>query len=939
MSDPLLDSLRAAFPADRLKTRAIDLYSYGGDASFYFLLPRAVVLPVSVEEIRALFQIAARCGTHITFRAAGTSLSGQATTDGVLADLSRHWGGVRVEREGELVRVYPGAIGGAVNQQLRKWGRKIGPDPASINAAMMGGIISNNSSGMCCGVAHNAYHTLQFIKFVLPDGNVYDTENLEDYARFAVESREIFDGIASLKAKIRSNTELEQRIRRKYLTKNTIGYGLNAFLDYDHPLDIFAHLLVGAEGTLAFICEAVLKTLPDLPAKKTGLLFFENPVSACNAIFLLTQTGAAALEFMDRASLRSIENLEEAPADLKNAPSKGCVLLCEYQAEDVAALKQMFEAAEETIGALPLLYPAEFTEDPAIQAAYWKLRKGLYPSIAAARAKGASVLLEDVTFPIERLGAAVEDLQELLQRYGYGQEAVIFGHAKDGNLHFVVAQSMNTPEEIKVFKNFNEDLARLVVGKYDGCLKGEHGTGRQFAPFIETEWGEEAYGVMKALKKLVDPSGILNAGVLINEDKYSYLQNLKGLAVVEEEVDKCVECGYCERRCPSRDYTMTPRRRISARRAMERLKAAGQMETYREILKDYEFDGMDTCAVDGMCAIDCPVHINTGDLIKRLRRESHSETGNKRAVLVAKHFKIAEQSARLALKVGFAINGFLGPRAMSRLTGGMKALAPGFPQWQTFMTAPPPPAVSEPADAEYVYFPSCVDRMMGADAEKNTNGVMEVFLRVAKKAGVIVALPSDAVGVCCGQLFSSKGYAEAFQYTANETVQKLWRWSLEGALPIVTDVTSCTFTLQHCRSALTEENQACFDQLRIMDVIEFAAAVLLPRLKIVHKKKKIVFHPVCSAYKMNLTPALEQIGKVCADRADIPVEAGCCGMAGDRGFYYPELIRAATRKEAAEVGEEAYDGYYSSAKTCEQALTSATGKNYRSVLQLLDEVS
>ena len=934
----LYQSLESLLPADRLKTRAIDLYARAGDASFYYLIPKAVVLPVSVEEIQSLFKIAKAHGTHLTFRAAGTSISGQSVTDGILVDLSRHWGGCRVEQNGELVRVYPGIIGAAVNQQLKKWGRKIGPDPASINAAMMGGILSNNSSGMCCGVVDNSYHTLVSVRFALPDGSVFDTGIPGDYERFEKESSEIFNGIVEMRDRILLNAALTARIRSKYLTKNTVGYSLNAFVDYEHPLDILGHLLIGGEGTLAFIVEAVMRTLPDLPAKKTGLLFFDNPMSACNAILPLKESGAAALEFMDRASLRTIENIKGVPDFLKSLPVKGCAILCEYQALSSELLEGLFERALAAIENLPLIAPAGFTDDPTTQALYWKIRKGMYPSVAAVRAKGTAVLQEDVAFPVSRLGEAIEDMQDLLAKFGYDKEGIIFGHAKDGNLHFVLPQAINTAAEIDVFRQFNEDLVALVVGKYDGSLKAEHGTGRQIAPFIEAEWGGEAYEIMKELKTLIDPFRILNQGVIINADKECHLKNLKQLPVIEEEVDKCVECGYCERRCPSREYTMTPRQRIGVRRALVTLKAQGKTELYNEILGDYQHDGMDTCAVDGMCATDCPVNINTGELIKRLRRENHSDRENNMALRVAKGFKAVEGATRFSLQAGFAMNSLFGSKTMPNITAGLRIFAGGFPQWQPYLTRPPELRTQEPVGAEVVYFASCISRMMGSDSKGGD--IMEVFLRVARKSKVKVLLPHDIKGSCCGQIFSSKGYAEAYRFTANETIESLWGWTNEGKLPVVMDVTSCTNTLQHSRSELTVDNQARFDKLIFMDSIDFALDVLLPRLAITKKKDKIVFHPVCSLYKMEgLLDKLKALGKACANRADIPIDAGCCGMAGDRGFYFPELIAAATKAEATEVKEQAYDGYYSSAKTCEASLSAATGKNYRSVLWLLDEVS
>jgi D-lactate dehydrogenase len=854
-----------------------------------------------------------------------------------MVDLSRSWAKTEVIQNGELVISQPGITGRDVNHILKKYGKKIGPDPASINAAMIGGILSNNSSGMCCGVTDNSYHTLQHIHFVLPDGKDYDTAVAEDYERFERASADIFNGIAALRKKILDNETLTASIRRKYKMKNTVGYGINAFIDFEHPLDILAHLLIGAEGTLAFIAAATLKTIADKPYKRTGLLFFETPEAACNAIVPLKNTAVEALEFMDRAALRSVENLHDTPAFIKTLPANAACILCEYQANTEAELTSKFNAANDTIHALPVIHQTEFTTDAATQALYWKIRKGMYPSVAAVRAKGTSVMLEDVAVSVDRLGEAILDLQQLFLKHGY-TDAIVFGHAKEGNLHFLVSQPVATAEEIKQFEIFNDELASLIINRYQGSLKAEHGTGRQIAPYVKDEWGDEGYEIMQSLKKLIDPGNILNPGVIINEDKKCHVKNIKSLPVVEDEVDKCVECGYCEHKCPSREYTLTPRQRIVLRRSLSRLQSSGDTRQYNEILKDYQHYGLDTCAVDGMCATECPVNINTGDLVKRLRRENHSARSNKIALAIAKNFKTVEAVVKFALRSGNIFNKIFGKTAMYKLTMGIRKMVPAFPIWAKQLTGPVSLPKTQTGNAEIIYFPCCMNRMMGADMEKDKT-IADTVVSLAAKANIAITIPKEIKGACCGQAFSSKGFSEAYKFSANKTVEALWQWTNEGKIPVVLDITSCTYSLKTSRPYLSATNQLLFDQMLIMDSIEFSADVLLAKLTIEKKKEQIIMHPVCSVHKMNLQKKLDKIGAETADKTVVPFNAGCCGMAGDRGFYYPELLRSATKKEAKEVGANQSSDCYSSGKPCEMSMSETTGKNYRSVFYLLDEVS
>ena len=641
--------LRDRIEPERILIRPIELVAFASDASFYRLMPRAVVQPTTVEEIKHLFRFSHEYGIPLVFRAGGTSLSGQSITDGILVDIGRYWRHVRVEENGKTIRVQPGLIGQQANNALRLYGRKIGPDPASIASCRMGGILANNSSGMCCGVAQNAYHTLRSLTFVLPSGTQIDTADANADNIFRMLEPELAETLLRLKAEIAADPSLFARVRSKYKTKNTTGYSLNAFIDFERPVDIFSHLLVGSEGTLAFIAEAVLETVPDYPLKSTALLLFADLYAACSAIGALTSAGAAALELMDRASLRSVEDQPGVAALLHGLPESAAGLLVEFQAPNETQRQDYEARAQAAVAQMALLHPAEFTADPDKQAKLWKIRKGMFPSVGAVRASGTTALIEDIALPVERLADAAMDLRALFDKHGY-DNAIIFGHAKDGNLHFVLTQGFNTEREVSRYRAFMDDVVALVVSKYDGALKAEHGTGRNMAPFVETEWGPEAYRIMRELKSVTDPRNLLNPGVIMNPDPLAHVSDLKNMPVVEPEVDKCIECGFCEHSCPSRDLTLTPRQRIVVRREMQRVKDSGTAQEYAALDRDFPYMALDTCAVDGLCATDCPVSIDTGKLTKRFRALRHSRLASKLAATAARHF--VSGGSRGALRPG-----------------------------------------------------------------------------------------------------------------------------------------------------------------------------------------------------------------------------------------------------------------------------------------------
>ncbi|MFC0512969.1 FAD-binding and (Fe-S)-binding domain-containing protein [Mucilaginibacter angelicae] len=942
-NNDFLTSLIELLSKDRVKSRLIDRIAYASDAGFYYLLPEVVVQPVDETEILKLFMFSHERGIPMVFRAGGTSLSGQSVTDGILVDLS-HWTGHHVENAGSSIRVQPAITGAMANAHLQKFRRKIGPDPSSISAAMMGGIISNNASGMCCGVKHNSYHTTRHIRFVLSSGRAFSTENPEDYDRFEIECPNLAHELFQIREQINTDHTLHDLIRNKYQTKNTVGYSLNAFIDYNHPLDIFAHLLVGGEGTLAFISEAVLETVPDKLYKSTALLYFGDIYAACQLIVPLTLAGAEMVELMDRASLRSVENMEGIDPYIRTLPENAAALLVEFQDDD---LERLNDSVTRFLASSTIQY---FLKEPVFSTDYkqreflWKVRKGLFPAVGAVRAQGTTVILEDIVFPVALLGNAILDLQDLFKKYQY-ENGIIFGHAKDGNIHFVISQSFEGEAEIQRYDRFLREVVILVVDKYNGSLKAEHGTGRNMAPFVQTEWGKDAYEIMKRIKVAADPFNLLNPGVIINEDESAHTRNLKLLPVVEEEVDKCIECGFCEHKCPSKALTLTPRQRIVVRRAMAQLKNANRKSEYQTLVKDFKYDGMETCAVDGLCSGACPVDINTGELVKRLRRESHSSTANFIAVVLAKNFRAVEWSARLALKLGHYFNKAGGRKTMLKMTTGIRRIFSEFPLW-TDQIMPPPdldvlknPVVKYSSDLKtVVYFPTCISRLLGS-SPKGSKNIMETFLSVSKKAGIQVVISDKVFGSCCGQIFSSKGYKPAFNFTANLIVERLWDSSDNGKNLIVTDVSSCTFTLHQLRSSLSLPNQQKYDQLKIVDSIDYLHDLVLPALYPFKKKEKIVLHSVCTLQKLKTQGQFLKIAETFAGQVIVPLHTGCCGMAGDRGFLFPELTASATFSEAKEVKQHEYDGYYSSARTCEMAMSHAVNKNYESILYLVDECS
>ena len=924
--------------------RPLDLLARSVDASIYRLIPQAVVRPRTLDEVCALLVYAREQGRHLTFRTAGTSLSGQAVTDDLLVELAPFWKSFRILDEGARVWAQPGVVGGQLNLRLAPFARRLGPDPASIDAAMMGGILANNSSGMCCGVAQNTYHTLESLTAMLADGTVVDTARPDADALLQTARPDLHAALLRMRDDIRDDAALVSRLRRKFAIKNTTGYSLHAFLDHDTPVQILAHLLVGSQGTLAFVADMTLRTVPEPPARATALVYFAELRDAGAAVAPLAAAGAVALEIMDAASLRSQARDRAYTFAIED---RTAALLVEMRADDEAGLDARVAAAEAAVAAFPLKAPVVFTRVPAERDAHWRLRKGLFPSVGGERPSGTAVVIEDVAVPAERLAEAILDLQALFRRHHF-EDAIIFGHAKDGNLHFVFARDFADPETVRHYGDFMQALTDLVIDEYDGSLKAEHGSGRNMAPFVRQEFGDRAYALLQEVKRLFDPLGILNPGVVLTDDPQLHLKHLKPLPSISPTADRCIECGFCEPRCPSRDLTLSPRQRIVAVREMVRLEGIPGPEARawrEELVADFAYQGDATCARDGMCQTSCPVKIDTGALMKELQAATHPPAARRAALTFAQNFGLVARSARAALGAAALARRVPGG---SRLVQGNSALLhrlwPALvPRIDPGLALPRPapalPALVSGEGPRVVYFPSCLSRILGPLPGENGVSTPTAVRDVLARAGFAARYPAQLQSLCCGMPFASKAFPAAARIAAARTAEALYTAAHDGADVVVTDASPCAGTLRELALGhLAESGRS----LTILDFPTFWARHGLPRVSIARRVPgKAVLHPTCTLVKMGGLADLLTVARACSEDTVVPPSAECCGFAGDRGFLVPELTRSATLRESADVRAVLADapgaGLFSTCRTCEIGMSRGVGQPYRSVAHLVRE--
>ncbi len=915
--EPLRSDLARLVGADGVLGRATDLIRYASDASPYRLIPRAVVQPRDPEAVARVIAYGRKNGIGVTFRAGGTSLSGQAQGDGILIDVRRHWRGIEVLDEGLRVRCRPGTLLGHVNRVLAQHGRRLGPDPASTAIATIGGVVANNSGGMRCGTTHDSYSTVSALTFMTASGTVIDTAEPGAEEAFAAAEPEFAAGLSRLRDQVRADSGLCERIRHKFQIKNTTGYRLCAFLDADDPAQIFRRLLVGSEGTLGLVCEATFETVPVPRRTTTAWLHFTGIAEACEVVPALVDLGARAVELMVAPALMVASmNIPGAPADWQQLPPESAVLLVELGGHDDADLEAEQARALDAVGAERLIRPVEWHCDSDAIELDWRVREGLHGLIGRLRPAGTALIVEDICVPPARIAEAAADLQALLGEHGF--LSGVAGHASAGNLHFMLTPDFAKPEDLERYESFMDGLVELVCGRYDGSLKAEHGTGVNMAPYVEREWGKVARDLMWEVKRLADPDGALGPGVVLNEDPGAHLANLKTTPEIEEVANHCVECGFCEPACPSQDLTVTPRQRIVLRREIARQGAGSALAVTLE--REFRYDGIKTCAADGSCVLACPLGIDTGKLVKELRAQEHSGSASRIALAAAKRWHTVERAARAGLRTG--------PVARRLAGGELPGPAPRLPK-----------APREGAAA--VYFPSCTNRIMGRPRGAQPGlSVQDAIVAVSARAGMPVWIPPDVAGNCCGVPWSSKGHVEGHAWMATKTVEALWRWSDGGSLPVVIDASSCTLGLaREAVTILDEELAERHSRLEILDSVQWAKR-LLPNLPERRKLGRLAIHPTCATRHLGQTRLLREVADAMAAEVVVPLASTCCGFAGDRGMLEPELTESATAPLAAELAALGpLDAHISTNRTCEVGLGRGTGESYLGLAQVLEEVT
>ena len=915
-----LSEVKQFVSADRIYTDDLRRLAWGTDAGFYREIPEIVIRSKNEEEVSRLLKLSDKYELPVTFRAAGTSLSGQAITNSILIVAGKNWEDYEVLDNGERIKLQPGIIGDRVNQILKPYGKIFSPDPASKKSAMVGGIVMNNASGMNCGTHASSDRVLISARMVLSDGTILDTGNEESKKAFAASHPEFVKKIEELRDKVNADEELVKRIKYKYAIKNVTGLNILPFVLYTDPFEIMTHLLVGSEGTLAFGSEFTMASGHMYKHSASAMLYFTSMREASEAVVALRNGPIHSAEMLDKKSLSSVNDttgegltavLVETKGDSKD----------ELDA-NIAELTRLLEPFK-------LYVPARFTDNPEEYSKYWAIRSGIFPSVGGTRPIGTTVLIEDVAFHIEDLPNATVDLAEMLEKHGY-EDSCIYGHALEGNYHFIISQRFDSEEEIAKYKNLMLEVEKLVVDKYDGSLKAEHGTGKNMAPFVVHEWGEKAFAVMREVKDLFDPKNILNPGVIFNDDPECYVKGLKPMPITNPRVNKCIECGFCEVNCVTCGYSLSSRQRIVIQRELARLRETGEdNERLKRLESQFKSLGNATCAGDGLCSTSCPMKINVGDMIHDLREEAlpKGSFGYKIGDFAANKLSLVKGVLRPVLTAASVAQSIIGNKGVKVV--GETLHKAGIPLWAPAMPTGhyDCPSTKVAQEKKVVYFPSCLNQTMGhshVDPEKKD--LVNKMVEFLEKVGYEVIYPKGMQNLCCGMIWESKGMPEIANRKTRELEDALWEASEQGKYPVLCDQSPC---LHRMRDHIKK--------MHLYEPVEFIHDLVAPSLEFTPIDEAVTVHITCTMRHMGLGEKVIALAKMCSRNVIVPEEVGCCGFAGDKGFTHPDMNKYALRKLRPQLEKAGVKRGFSNSRTCEIGLTTNSGVPYQSIVYLVDE--
>lgn len=857
--------LRRLLRQDQIKDDAPTKTAYAVDASIYRMVPQAVALVESEEDIHCLLRYAVERGIPLTARAAGTNLTGSAIGSGIILDVSRLHRILDVNREERWARVQPGIVLAELNKQLGRQGLMFGPDPSSGDMCKLGGMLANNSAGP---------HTLRYgavkdnvesLRVCLASGAWLDAKVYTIDDPLAASLLSSHPAIQSTWSLVRAHVDLLER-KRPRVSKNSCGYNLFDLAGglSQGQIDL-AKLFVGSEGTLGVFSEATIRLVEKPRATLTALIHFKRLEDVGEAVPQLLELNPSALEVMDANTLDLIGRSRHGiPAD------SAATLLAELDADDsTVALHVQADRMAAVCRRYPLASAMVTATDPEQREQLWKARKALYPTLYRFDPRKKPInFVDDVVVPAARISELIRYLEEFFG--GQRVPVAIFGHIGNGNAHIVPLLDVNDEGDYRKMVQGYHEIHRTVLHRFGGSICGEHGDGRVRAEYVPAMFGPELYDLFVKVKRSFDPSGVLNPGIKISNRPFT------------EHIDhtrlskSCATCAKCNAVCPVYDVFRS-----------EDMSSRGWFEIVTDTNYSYLNSKrvVEACLNCKSCRTACPAGVDVSQLILD-RRAEHP---NALAGMIFRFHANTEAFGAFLRWMGRLQPLWDRPfmrRFLDVVTRPLlKWLGPGaklssqiaLPTLATRQLrerhAKLVTAAGQPSRSTVAYFHGCA-------ANYFDDGVGDAVIAVLRKHGVEPDLPPQR---CSGTPIETYGHRNLAKEGARFNLQ-----SFAGYETVVTGCASCTLMLKDYPKLFAgEPEQSAAETLarRVKHVAEVVAQSSVRPSMAPHttaSPRKVTYHSSCHLRAAGVTKEPRAIlsGLPGVQFVEMPDADRCAGGAG-----------------------------------------------------------
>lgn len=910
----------------KVKADPLELQLYSTAACMYEMMPLAVIVPETVEEISRILKICQKYRIPVLPRGAATSLSGGTVNRAVVLDISKHF--TRIDPlDDNTVTVECGTVLDTLQSKLLPHSKKIGPDPSSGNICTIGGMLANNSAGPHSMIHGNINGHVNSVKMVLANGEIFEAKNLllDDIEQLPENQKRFYEAVRSLLDQYKT----EINTSRPNVTKNASGYQVWDVLTETH-LNL-ARLFAGSEGTLGVFTEANLDVVEKIPYRGVISLYFDDLVNMGVAVQEIRKLGSSSIEFVDSSFLKLATAYRP---EMKKYLPENVEYLLYVEFEDtisIDSLKEKFESLKEIIIHKNLGQLGDLALNEADIVELFKIRKAASAILNRVEGSGRPIpFIEDGAVHPDVFPQFLKECKAILDNTSL--DYVMFGHAGDGNLHIRPLLDLKDEQKMKESVQLMQDFINLVI-KLGGTLSGEHGDGRLRTPFLKDLF-PELMPLFKEIKSVFDPDNILNPGIIIPAQDQRWNEHLRYIPDMEfvstdsildtskwiDEIQKCHGCGTCREYCPvflsSGDESATGRAKANILRGFLKNDLNAEVWTSSDVL-----NLMDLCLNCGQCLTDCPTGVDIPGMVVGAKSKIRKSIPYTLEEKLLQNGKILDEVGSIFIPISnWTANNQVFRQVLSKTVGvHPKRTLPKFSKSK--LSSRRTKERSPELHKEVVLWAGC------AANYNDPEGELSHSVQILEKLGYIVIHPEWR---CCNIAKLSYGDLDGLTADLDANMEILLPYAEKG-IPIIFTSASCGYAfMDEYKTFFPDRNDVSKVSGMSIDIHQFIGQILSTG-EYDHEfspiESSISYHEPChlKSQKNSFSPRdlLKRIPQL-----DIrEINDSCCGIAGTFG------MKQAKYDQSMEIGKPLFDSLkkanpqlaVSGCGTCQIQIEQGTG--------------